>query len=436
MQTGSISRRTFLKKAGRLSASTLAMPYVITSTALGRGAIPPASERVTLGHIGVGNQGGGLLGGFLALDGCQSIAVCDAFADRRTQRAKEVEQAYAGRKTGQGTYRGCATYADFRELLAREDIDAVVIATPDHWHVPIALRAARAGKDMYVEKPLGLSIAQNKTLRAAVHRYGNIFQYGTQQRSFNTHCAFVCELVRNGYLGKISEVHVQAPGGNSGGSTEQIPVPDGLDYDMWLGPAPWSPYTSDRCTNQGSWYVYDNSLGFIGGWGAHPLDVMHWGYPHIPVTYEGVGTIPTKGLFDAITRWNIRGRFASGAVFTFKDGQPDKTTFVGENGWISASRGGMDGEPKSLLKTKLAPGDLRLLQNTNHYQNFINAIKRRTPPASHIDSAVQSDFVSHLTDIAVRTGRRITWEPNREEIVGDPVVAHLTERPMRSPWCL
>jgi len=434
MRSTRLSRRTFLHRATQTGLGAVAMPYVITSTALGSGSTPPASERITLGHIGVGGQGSGLLTGFLGVEGCQSLAVCDAFRSRRQQRAAEIEAHYADLK-GKGQYKGCATYEDFRELLARPDIDAVIVATPDHWHVPIAEAAARAGKDMYVEKPLGLSIEQDKALRSAVLRYGRIFQYGTQQRSFNAHCAFACELVRNGYLGRIKEIHVLAPEGASGGSTDPIPVPDGFNYDLWLGPAPVSPYTADRCTSAGSYHVYDNSLGFIAGWGAHPLDIMHWGYPQIPVEYEGTGVIPTQGLFSTITNWDIRGRFADGAPFTFKDGS-DKTTFVGENGWVAASRAGIEAHPKTLLSTKFKPGQIRLLQADNHYQNFIDAVKTRRPAASPIDSAVQSDFVSHLCDIAIRTGRKIQWDPVKEEIVGDPTASRMSQRPMRGSWYL
>ncbi len=435
MQRMNRSRRSFLKRVTGVCTSAFAMPYLVSSQALGGNGSVAASERVTLGHIGIGNQGGGLLQGFLALDGCQSVAVCDAFTDRRQQRRMQVEQTYARKRSSDGAYRGCTAYADFRELVEREDIDAVVIATPDHWHVLMALAAARAGKDMYVEKPLGLSIAQNQALRAAVRRYGNIFQYGTQQRSFNTHCAFACELVRNGYLGRIGKIHVDAPAGSSGGSTQPIPIPAGFDYEMWLGPARWSAFTEDRCTSAGSWFVYDNSLGFIAGWGAHPLDVMHWGYPQVPTEYEGTGQIPAEGLFDTITHWNVRGRFASGVEFLFKDGA-DKTTFIGEEGWVAASRGGIDANPKSLLDVKLKPGDVRLLQSTNHYQNFIDAVKTRTTPASPIESAVQSDIVSHLSDIAVRTARKIQWDPVREVIVGDEGLNRRLTRSMRAPWRL
>jgi glucose-fructose oxidoreductase len=434
MQNLKFSRRAFLQKTSYGAMSAIAMPYVITTTALGNQTTPPASERIALGHIGVGNQGSGVLTGFLGTHGSQSIAVCDAFTDRRQQRAKQIDEYYS-RTRGKDDYHACAMFEDFRELLARRDIDAVVIAAPDHWHVPIAMEAARQGKDMYVEKPLSTSIEQNKSLRAAIHRYGNIFQYGTQQRSFNTHCAFACELVRNGYLGKIKEIHVLAPGGNSGGSTKPIPVPEGFNYDLWLGPAQVSPYTADRCTNYGTWFVYDNSLGFIAGWGAHPLDIMHWGYPQIPVEYEGTGVIPTEGLFDTITRWNIKGKFADGIPFSFKDGS-DRTTFVGENGWVAASRNGIESNPNSLLSIKLKAEDIRLLQANNHYQNFVDAIKSRRSPASPIDSAVQSDFVSHLSNIAVRTGRKIMWDPITETIVGDTMAQRMTIRSLRAPWAV
>jgi hypothetical protein len=181
--------------------------------------------------------------------------------------------------------------------------------------------------------------------------------------------------------------------------------------------------------------VYDNSLGFIAGWGAHPLDVMHWGYPHIPVEYEGTGFIPRSGLFSTVTNWTIRGRFADGTLFSFKDG-PDRTTFVGEQGWVAASRGGIEAHPGSLLEVVIKPGEIHLLQNTNHYQDFVDCVASRRTPSSPIDSAVQSDFVSHLSDIAIRTGRRIQWDPSREEIVGDEMASAMLIRPMRSPWCL
>ena len=426
-----ISRRSLLRRATMAAAAGGAAPVVLPSRVLGATA---PSNRVAVAHIGVGGQGSGLLGGFLGLPQGQSIATCDTFKKRAEGAAARVEAHYA-RQTAKDSYKGCKAYTDFREMLARDDIDAVVIATPDHWHVPTALAAVRSGKDVYVEKPLGLSIEQDKTLRAAVHQYGAVFQYGTQQRSFSRHCGFACELLRNGYLGELKAVNVVAPNGARGGKAAPQPVPDDLDYDLWLGPAPVTPYATDRVVGGGRWHIYDYAIGFIAGWGAHPLDIAHWGYPHVPVEIEGTGVIPTEGLFDTVVDWDVRGRYASGVEFTLIAGG-DKTTFVGANGWVAASRGGITAEPESLLKVKIKPDEIHLLQDNHHYRDFLDCVLSRRTPASNIDSAVQSDFMSHLGDIAIRTGRKIHWDPQQETIVGDAAATRRMSRPMREPWTL
>ena len=426
MKPHPFSRRSFLKTA---AASALLFPTIVPSSVLGANA---PSKRVAVGHIGVGGQGTGVMNGFLGLAQGQSIAVCDPIKERREAAAKKVEQTYAAR-TGQGSYQGCKAYNDFRELLARSDVDAVVVASPDHWHVPLAIAAVRAGKDVYVEKPLGLSIEQDKAMRETVHRHGAVFQYGTQQRSFSQHCGFACELLRNGYIGELKAIHVIAPNGVTGGQAVPQPVPDGLDYDLWLGPAPVTPFTQDRVFGIGRWHIYDYAIGFIAGWGAHPLDIAHWGYPHIPVEYEGTGRISTEGLFDTVVDWDVRGRYASGVEFTLKTGS-DKTTFVGTKGWIAASRGGISAEPESLLKVKIKPDELHLLQDNHHYRDFLDCVLTRRTPVSNIDSAAQSDFMSHLGDIAIRTGRKIKWDPAKETIVGDEAAVRMMRRAMRAPW--
>jgi predicted dehydrogenase len=429
-----ITRRKFLKVASASAAGLAAAPYVIASGALGAAGKPPAGERVTVGHIGVGGQGGGLLRHFVGLALGQSVAVCDCFKKRREAAAKVIEDAYAKRED-KASFKGVAQYADFQELMARPDIDAVVVATPDHWHVPLGMAACRAGKDMYIEKPLGLALEWNKALRAAVRQYGRIFQYGTQQRA-QAHIRQGCELVRSGRIGKITAVEVVAPDGATGGSTVPIPVPEGFDYDRWLGPAPESPYTADRCTSNGSWHVYDNAIGFLAGWGAHPLDVLHWGYPEaIPVEYEGTGLVPTEGLYNTVVHWNIRGKYANGVTFTLKPGG-DSTKFIGTQGWIRLSRGGWDAEPKSLLKETAGPNDVHLHASNDHKKDFLESVKSRRDPASVIESACQSDFISHLSDIAVRTGRKIAWDPVKETIVGDETAARMLNRPLRAPWRL
>lgn len=413
--TPTLSRRGFLRSA----ATAAVAPMILPSRLFGAEA---PSNRIATGHIGVGGQGGGLLGGFLGVAGCQPVAACDAFLSRA--------KGAAGRMGA-----GAQACQDFRELLARGDIDAVVIATPDHWHVPLAIAAIRAGKDVYVEKPLGLSVAQNLAMREAVHRHGAIFQYGTQQRSFNQHCGLACELVRNGYIGELKEIQVTAPNGARGGNPAPAPVPADLDYDRWLGPAPAAPYAHDRVVGQGRWFVYDYSIGFLGGWGAHPLDVAHWGYPHVPVELEGTGEIPSEGLFDTAVDWKLTGRYASGVKFSLNAGG-DLTKFIGTEGWVAASRGGFSSEPASLRQVKIKPGGIHLLRENNHYRNFIDCVRTRQMPVSDIDSAAQSDLISHLSDIAIRTGRKIRWDEQKEAIVGDDIAARMLTRPMRGPWTL
>jgi hypothetical protein len=302
MNKTGLTRRDLLKAATAAAAA----PYVITSTALGNADTPPASDRVTLGHIGVGNRGRSLLRGFLNCKGVQSVAAADAYEARRKTAALQMK----GKE-----------YADFRELLAQDDIDAVVVATPDHWHVPIANAAARAGKDAYVEKPLGVTIEEDLLCRKTFQENGRIFQYGTQQRSMN-HCHFGCELVRSGAIGEVSRIEVIAPNGGSGGSTQAIPVPGGFDYEMWVGPAPFKPYTADRCKPPGTYWIFDYSIGYLGGWGAHPLDIMVWGSDADisgPIVLEGTGVIPEEGLYDTVYNWNIKGTLGK-VDFTFTPG--------------------------------------------------------------------------------------------------------------------
>ena len=416
-----LTRRSFLQGA---AAGAVAAPYVITSAALGNAEKAPASERVALGHIGVSNQGGYLFHSFMNCKNAQSVAIADCYKDRREARAA----ACKGK-----------AYRDFRELLARDDVDAVIVATPDHWHVPIAIAAARAKKDAYVEKPLGVTIEQDVKCLKVFEENKRIFQYGTQQRS-SEHCRVGCELVRSGKIGKIKRLEVTAPNGGAGGSTQVIPVPEGFDYDMWCGPSEVKPFTADRCHPPGTYYIYDYSIGYLGGWGAHPLDILVWGCECDlagPYTVEGTGVIPDKGLYDTVYNWDMKLQMAGGVEMTFLPGG-DSTKFIGAEGWVRIWRGGWDTEPKSLLTAKLGPNDVHLDVSPNHYQNFVDCVKSRKPCVSPLDHAVRSDLISLLCDVAVRTGRKITWDPKKQAIVdgGDLSKTRSVSRPMRAPWTL
>jgi hypothetical protein len=448
------SRRQFLKKMAGIAA--ISAPVIIPSSAFGRSLTPP-SERIALGHIGVGGRGSGVMRSFLQVDGQQSVAVCDPFQEKREQRAADIDTFYAD-KFSAANYKACAAYNDFRELLARDDIDAVVVATPDHWHVPIAIEAVKSGKDVYVEKPLGVSIHENQAIRHAVQKTGKIFQYGTQQRSAQQF-RFAAELVRNGYIGNLQSMHAWCPDITSQeqvfqipvvGSEQPIEIPPGFDYDLWLGPAPRTAYTADRCTSLGTYHHFDNSLGFIAGWGAHPLDIAQWGNntdDTAPVYYEGKGEL-NKGFFETVRWWDfwctyengVKMRFSNQAIAldAISEYHPEPhdhgTTFFGDEGWVSVNRRAIFAENTSLLKLRLRPDDEHLLVSNNHYEHFIECVKTRLQSICPVNTAVQSDIISHLCDISIRVDRPIKWDPKNEKIIGDDDAARLTRRSLRSPW--
>jgi glucose-fructose oxidoreductase len=415
MRANLVTRRRFLQRA----SSALAIPYVIPSSVLGAEGKPPASERVTIGLIGCGAQGSGVFRALIG-NGGQPIAAADPWKDRRDRWAKQT----------QGT-----AYADFREMLQRDDLDAVCVGSTDCWHVHHAIAAARAGKDMYVEKPLGICLHEDLVCREAVRRYDRIFQYGTQQRS-SAHCRYGCELVRSGYIGEVKEILVVAPDSAPGNSRAPQPVPDGLDYDRWLGPAPWRPYCGQATGGGGWWHDYDYAIGFIAGWGAHPLDILVWGYDtHLAGKWEVEGTahIPYEGRNNVVMRWDVNIQFENGVKMNFRSGR-DYTQFTGTKGWIGISRGGIKADPPSLLEVKLKSDDVRLQESRNHYGGFLDAVKSRNDPVSNIEDAAHSDIISHVSDIAIRSGRKIVWDPVKEQIVGDEQASRRLTRPYRQPW--
>ena len=421
MNDQKVTRRDVLR-TGCAAAAGIAASYLIPSTASGNADTPPPSERVTLGHIGVGGRGTWLMHNSQVGRGIQSVAVADCYKDRRDSAAATIQGE---------------AYADFRKILDRDDVDAVIIATPDHWHVPIAMMAARAGKDAYVEKPLGLTLGQDVLCRKVFHEQKRIFQYGTQQREAK-HQQFGRELVRSGKLGELKAIEVKAPNGKSGGSTAEAPVPSGFYYDMWLGPAPEVPYTIDRCKPPGTYWVYDQSIGYLAGWGAHPLDILVWCYDGDqsgPYTVQGSGVAPTEGLYDTVYDWDMTLQMADGVKITFLPGS-NSTKFIGTEGRLELTRSSIRAFPQDLLPDDL-PSNNHAQNTAQHIQVFADAIRSRQAASSPIDDAVRSDVMSHLCDMAVRTGDKITWDPVKQKILGGSEKAHaMTSRPMRQPWAL
>jgi predicted dehydrogenase len=439
-----LSRRDFLKQ-GALLSGALAFPTIIPASALGKDGKVAPSERVTVGIIGCGNRSR-FAQGFQDYDKCQIAAVCDPFIDRRLEKKKQ--------------YGNCADYSDFRDLFARPEIDTVYICTPDHWHTPMSLMAARAGKDMYTEKPLGLTMEQDFAAQQIVDKYKRIFQYGTQNRSI-VQVRMGTELVLNGHIGKVKEIYVWSPKGFAGPDNEpELPVPEGYDYDLWLGPAPRKPFSHARCLRSGQqkgvFHIRDYTIGFLAGWGAHPLDQLQWWADEekmgIPVKYDGTGTIPNKGMFDTVMRWDVTCTYANGLKLRFIDTPTARqkkivphideldydhgTMYIGEDGWVAVSRGSWKTEPGDLVRKGKEPGERRLTQSTSHPANFIDCVLERKQPISSLSSAINSDNISHLCNISILTGRTIRWDPEKRTIIDDDEAVKLMSRPMRDPWTL
>jgi predicted dehydrogenase len=434
-----MNRRKFLRWTGSAAAAAV-FPQIVPSSASGRAGKPAPSERIVLASIGLGTQGTGLMRAFLGHADAQVVAVCDVRESQRQKAKAAVDQRYGNAD--------CATYNDFREVCARPDIDAVVVATPDHWHVLVSLEAARHGKDMYTEKALGLGVAWDQALREVCRQYGTVFQWGTQQRS-DRNFRFGCELVRNGRIGRLHTILVGVPHDFAVPNQPVQPVPPGLDYDLWLGPAPWAPYTYQRCrpwTKQESyanWYhISDYCLGGIGGyWGVHHVDIAQWGHGTDdtgPVEIEGTAVFPEDGLADCAVSWKVSHKYADGVTLVYMDNAQHKqgVTFQGTEGWVHVSRQGIWAEPEPLLKSVIGRDEIHLIESKGHQRNFLDAVKTRGPTICPIDVAVRTDTICHLTDICTRLGRPLRWDPQRENFVNDPEAGRMLARPMRSPWHL
>jgi len=390
-----------------------------------------------MGVIGVGGRGTDNMRGFLRHEAVRVVAVCDVQESRR-QRAKAIVDKHYGDK-------GCATCNDFREVLARKDIDTVVIAPQDHWHALIAVAAARAGKDMYCEKPLGVAVAEGQAIRDAVRKYRRVFQTGTQQRS-DRKFRFACELARNGYLGTLHTVKVAAPGPEYKRTyrnpPEQEPIPPGLDYDMYLGPAPMKPYNGGRLAWPDWYLIWDYCAGFIVNWGVHHLDIANWGCPALtsePCELQARGRYRNDGLTDNINDWQAEFRYASGLRMTYTDsGNPNKQgcRFQGDKGWVHVNRAGISAEPSSLLQVKMKPNETHLYQSANHQTDFLNCVRSRRDPVAPVEAGHKASYLGLIAEIAVRTKRTLTWDPAKEEFPGDDEANALQQRAYRRPWRL
>ncbi len=433
-----LNRRTFL--AGAAGAG-FAAPYVVCANALGRGAAPAASERITMAAIGVGGQGTNDTRALLNDSRVQYVAVCDV-QTKLADRARQIVAEHYGRGGRAG---GCDVYSDFRKIIERDDIDAVNIATPDHWHAIMAVHAARSGKDIYCQKPLALTVEQGRRMAQAVQRYGVVFQTGTQQRS-EERFRRACELVRNGRIGKVHSVEVEVPGSQACDGYYEDPVPDGFDYDMWLGPAPDAPFAYKRVDRFGWRWIFDYAGGCVTDWGAHHIDAAQWGLGTTltgPVEFEGEAVYPSRGMYNTALHWRYNCVYKNGVRLTCfaKDELrlphfPNGVKFIGEDGWVYVYRGGLDAEPKSVLQEKIGPDETHLYASTDHYRNFIDCVISRQTPAATVEEAHRSLTVCHLANIAMRLKCRVKWDPDTERIVDNDAAARMLTRAIRPPWRL
>jgi len=447
-QETTLARRDFLKRVAAGGAA-FSLPAILTRPVFGAEA---PSNRINVGQIGCGNIGSNYhiryLGG---MSDVRIVAVADAYKSRRESAAARLNKQY-----GEGTV---TAYADFREILARPDVDAVIIGAHDNWHMPMSIAAANAGKDVYCQKPLGLDFGLTGLLRNVVREKKRIFQFGTQYRSMGRYRQMV-QLVRNGYIGKLQRIdlwcrdvsfNVDKYAVKPYGSAAEVPVPADLDFDAWQGPSPMVPYTVDRATCWGGYHCPETSLGFIAGCAIHELGLAQWGNKSdhtSPIRYAGTGSVPKEGIFRTLERWDVTCDYPNGVQLRFMDyrtakpvaaqylsGRPlgDGLIFHGTEGWISDAEGFCASNP-ALWKQPFKPSDEQLPVSPEHNRNFIDCVKSRQETICPVEMAIRCDAICQLATVAALTGRVIQWDPEQEKIVNDPEAAKMLARPYREKW--
>jgi predicted dehydrogenase len=435
-----LTRRKFLKQLGTTSAvavGALGFPTIVRAAALGRsGAVAP-SNRIVMAGVGFGMMGVPNMESFLGKDEVQWVAVCDLDKNHLMEAKGIVDKKYDNPD--------CATYHDFRELLLRRDLDAISIAVPDHWHAVLAIASARAGLDIYAEKPLFHELREGRAMCDAVKRYGRVWQTGSWQRSVeNFHRA--CELVRNGRIGRVKRIEVGLPEGHydfakTFGQEAITPPPPELDYDFWVGPAPYVPYCKARVHMNWRWNT-DFGGGQLMDWIGHHGDIAHWGMGWDyagPVEVEGRGEFPTHGIYNSALRYYLTAVYADGTPMIIAGGHPEirgGTKWIGEYGWVWVNRDGFETSPGDLVHEVIGPNEIQLTRSRNHYQNFLDCVKSRGLTIAPCEVAHRSASIGYLGLIAIEIGRKIRWDPATETMIDDPQAERLLSRSYRKPWVM
>ncbi|HOW66205.1 MAG TPA: Gfo/Idh/MocA family oxidoreductase [Candidatus Paceibacterota bacterium] len=430
MNKPNINRRHFLKSA---AFASLGAPLLLPSSVWSAAPNAKPNSRITLGFIGLGTQNRYHLRGFLPNQDVQVLAVAEVDKDRRESARQMADEYYTQAKAG--TYKGCAAFNDFRDLISRPDIDAVVIATPDHWHAIQVIQAANAGKDIYIEKPLSLTITEARAMVNAVRANDRVCQVGSMQRS-SSEFRKACEWVRNGRIGKIKEVWVNVGGPSKPCDLPTQPMQPGLDWDMWLGPAPYRGYheiLSPRGVHKHfpDWRSYiEYSGGGMTDWGAHHFDIAQWG-----LGMDNSGPVEIHPP-DGKEYQRLTYKYANGIVMHhggLKD-YPFGVVFVGENGKVCVDRGKLKAEPESIEKTPLGPNDIHLYSSNSHHQDWIQCIRSRKQPICDVEIGCRSVTVCHLGNLAFWHKRALKWDPANEKFVGDNEANTWLDRANRAPW--
>ncbi len=435
-RTKPVSRRGFLRGAVAAGAA-LVFPAIVPGRALGKDGTVAPSERLTMCCIGVGGMGSGNMGAFLNKPEVQVVAICDVIRQNR-ERAKNAVDANNGNKD-------CQAYLDLFEMLdSRKDLDLASIALPDHWHALAAVACARAGLDIYGEKPLARSIREGRAICDAVKRYGRIWQTGSWQRSSGEFHRGA-EIVHAGHLGQVRKVEVGLPTGKVCGVVKPQAVPDGLDWDRWLGPAPWCEYvpfnTRDSVMNDWRW-LQDYSGGQLTDWAGHHIDIAHWGlgFDHTgPVKVEPVNVeFPKDGLWNVAVTYRFILTYRDGVQITVANDQQVEhgTRWFGERGSLHVTRGGIQSDPAGIINEPIGSDEPRLYLSRDHHQNFLDCVKTRRETITPAEVAHRSISTALLGEIAMLTGRTLEWDPDREEIRNDPEANALLGRPYRAPYSL
>jgi predicted dehydrogenase len=424
-----INRRQFLKRSAGAAALLGVAPTIIPARVLGADA---PSNKITIGMIGVGDHGTGWnLSYYLKNNAAKVVAVCDVDENRMFRAKETVNERYGNED--------CSTTKDFREILARKDIDAVMISTPDHWHTIISLLAIKAGKDVQCEKPT-LTVHEGQVLSEAVRKHKKVFQTSTEDRAVPEYHR-IAELVRNGRIGKLQRIEVVLPKQPAGpGDPTPQPVPKTLDYEMWLGPAPFAPYTKDRVHFNFRW-IWDYSGGIICDWGAHLFDTAQWANDteHSgPLEVEGTGTHWSGGLYNTVKDYDVTYRYANGVVMTCKPGNPS-IKFIGTEGWVGNTgwRAPVQASSSKILESKIGPEEIHLYTNpAGEHDDFLKCVRSRKDPYFPVEIGHRVSTVCHLANLCLRLGRKLKWDPKAEQFVGDAEANRMLDRPRRDPWQL